>query len=647
MQPRKKLARRLAAVGGALVVGTAGLVALSGAQAGAAVTTVHFASYVAANHTWSTLDQSQDVSLVADAPVSGGNVQQGATYTMTIAGGTQVIPNNNGGTTVVQAGNNAIMYPIPAGVTVGTITPGTYTFTPVGGSPTTAAKSASVCTTYGGALGSGCSASNTGTVGTQGAFLGKTGSPYLSIGTGSAVFPAGGTLTQSATVIHFTDNGPNPIVQTVSEFQTAAIVDLTGTCTANADGTTTCPSGFTGTTPVPVKAYPTATAISPPIPSTATNSPAPINDSAQGGQSVATLGVTAPPTAPVLQPQSASVSAGQCVTINVLAGATETSDTPNPASVTVTTAATAGTATANANGTVTYCNTAGGTAATDSFAVTAAGTTSGLVSAAATSTVAISYNQCSAGSGTPGTALPPLGTCSLHQEVMLPVLPGQIVLSQASGLPIDLLGSQICNQVKIPGITLNGNAQLACGALSPLTVTNSTGLDTGWQLTAQTTDFTDPGRAATTCDTVATFNNHCIPGGNLKWIPVAAVAHTVVPGDTAQVAAGIPNVVLYNPTAPPTPSTSPAASTNPIFQGSAVQANPVVELAPLAGLHDAPLTLCSTASGQAGGTFVCAAGLTLDIPASIAEPGPTATGLTAPNPTVLPGYVATVTLTLS
>ena len=144
------------------------------------------------------------------------------------------------------------------------------------------------------------------------------------------------------------------------------------------------------------------------------------------------------------------------------------------------------------------------------------------------------------------------------------------------------------------------------------------------------------------------FNNHCIPGGNLKWIPVAAVSHTIVPGDTAQVTPGVTTVVAYNPSATPTPTTNPAASANPIFQGSAVQANPVVELAPLAGLHDFAQTLCSTAAGQSGGTFVCAAGLTLDIPASIAEPGPTATGLTGTGqPTALPGYVATVTLTLS
>lgn len=625
MQPRKKLARRLAAVGGALVVGTAGLVALTGAPAGATVTNIHFASYVAAGGGWSTLDQSTDITLTPDTPVgpNSNEVQQGAGYTMVTGASTQVIPSMNGNIPVIQAGLNSFMYPVPAGVTVGTITAGTWTFTDVNHVVTTGNDLIQQCTTYGGAFGTGCSATATGSSSTLGAFQGVTGSPYLSIGTGSALFTAGGTLVQTPSTIHFTDTGSSTIVQTVSEFQTSAIVTL-----------------FGNNVTVPVSAFPTATPIT-----TAENTtnPAPILDTAQGGQSVATLGVQAPPAAPILAPQSATVSAGQSVTINVLAGATEVSDTPNPASVVVTTAPQHGTVTNNGNGTVTYFNTQGDVSPTDSFAVTAAGTNSGKVSAPVTESIAVSFNQCSAGSGTPGTSAPPLGTCSLHQELLLPVMPGNIILSQAGGLPIDLMGSAICSQTLVPGITLNGKNQQACGALSPLTVTNATGLDAGWTLTAQTTDFQDPNHGATppTCDTPATYNNHCIPGGNLDWLPVAAVAHTIVPGDTAQVAPG-------TSTLGKTPVLTPAANSNPIvnalFGGAAVQANPVLEPAPFGGLTT-PQTLCSTASGQAGGTFICGAALTLDIPASIAEPGVTATGITA-SPQA-PGYVATVTLTLS
>jgi hypothetical protein len=164
-----------------------------------------------------------------------------------------------------------------------------------------------------------------------------------------------------------------------------------------------------------------------------------------------------------------------------------------------------------------------------------------------------------------------------------------------------------------------------------LTITNSTGLDTGWLLTGEVSDFNDPANPTLTCDTTATFSNHCIPGGNLAWQPAGAVAHAIVPGDTAQVTAG--PVVL-----PPNPE-PPVVNANPALQGALTQANPVVEIAPNAGLHNAPELMCSTVSGQAGGTFICGAGLELLIPASIAEP--------AVGAYHFPAYQATLTLTLS
>ncbi|MHB1775906.1 MAG: hypothetical protein ACYCU7_07975 [Acidimicrobiales bacterium] len=249
-----------------------------------------------------------------------------------------------------------------------------------------------------------------------------------------------------------------------------------------------------------------------------------------------------------------------------------------------------------------------------------------------TETIDISYNQCSAGSGNAGGgSTGTLTACSLHQEIVLPVTPGQIILSMSSGLPVDVLGSSFCTGGTVPGITLNGNEQAACGRVDPVTVTNATGLDTGWTLTGQTTDFNDPADPTLTCNTVGTYSNHCIPGGNLAWIPAAAVSHSIVPGDTAQVAAG---AVI-----PPFTPVAPAASTNPILAPSLVQPNPVVEPSPNAGLQATPQTMCSTASGQAGGTFTCGAGLELLIPASVAEPAAGAFGG--------PAYQASLTLTLS
>ena len=105
--------------------------------------------------------------------------------------------------------------------------------------------------------------------------------------------------------------------------------------------------------------------------------------------------------------------------------------------------------------------------------------------------------------------------CSLNQLLLLPLQPGPITLAQSSSLPVDIFGT--CSQTPGP-VQITGNAQVACSAVNPLTVTNQTGLDTGWTLTGQTTDFVDPADANTplnNCDTTATFNNHCIPGGNL------------------------------------------------------------------------------------------------------------------------------------
>ncbi len=364
-----------------------------------------------------------------------------------------------------------------------------------------------------------------------------------------------------------------------------------------------------------------------------------------------TWNVTSPPLAPTVTAQSAAVSHAQCTIINVLNGAGDLGDTIVASTVAVVAPPTAGTATANADGTVSYCNSSGSPATSDTFTFNVKntgicdpvtnttspcpGSPSPQTSNTATVTVAISFNSCSAGAGNPGGGSGgSIGTCSLSQLIILPVEPGQIVLSQASGLPLDVLGSSFCTATPtVAGITLNGQPQAACGVMSPMTVTNATGLDSGWTLTGQVTDFLDPATPlVTSCDTTATYNNHCIPGGNLAWSPIAAVASGIVPGDTALVTAGA--VV-----APPG-VTNPTTSLNPEFGGAAVQPNPVVEPAPHAGLNSAPATLCITASGRAGGTFVCSAGLELMIPASAAEPGVDAH-------IGAPAYQATLTLTLS
>ena len=620
MQRTRHFWRRMATVGGALAITAGGLTLLSATPASAAPTTTNFAAWVSLNNSIAALAQTADASIAPVAPAT--SIVAGADYTLTAAGGTQVIPTSNGGVPVVYATNNNNEYALPPGVTFVSAVNGSYPFTPSTGSPTTGTETVTYCdpsTTM--------PAACTGTVQKSSFPSNYAASPYVEVGTGSTQFTAGGTLTTTSWSATFATSGTTPTTlnQDWSEFQTTAEIYLAGAfVAANING------------------YPTAPTYAGCSASCTTAMLPALQESV-----IATASVTQPPQAPVLQPQSATVSGGQCTTINALAGATEVSDTPNPASVTITSGPTAGTTTNNGDGTIQYCAPASG-ATSDSFTVTAAGTTSGLVSAPVTESISISYNQCSAGSGNTTAPFGSGGTltgCSLHQEIVLPVTPGQIILSQSSGLPVDYLGSSFCTNPpgSVPGITLNGNVQAACGRVDPVTITNATGLDTGWTLTGEVTDFTDPATpTVTSCagTTASPYSNHCIPGGNLAWEPAGAVAHAIVPGDTAQVTAGglVPPVTVVQPNTSTDPLLAPAAVQN---DNTAITApSPVQEPSANPGLNATAQTMCSTAAGQAGGTFVCGAGLELLIPASIANPGASAfypySG----------AYQATLTLTL-
>ena len=599
--PSKRVVSRLAAAGVATALGALGLIATA-VPASAATITETFAG------SGPTGPLELQLPETINQPAS---VTQGNNITISVPGSSQVVPSLQSGVPVNFISGLQTLIPVPPNSTFvpGSIVAGNWSYTPAGGgSPTTGAFTVTECT----AAGPGCTA----TVPDGTTFLGPgTSTPYIEATTGTDTFAAGGTLTLPAWSFDVQATGVGTIQSTISEFDTSANVTI-----------------VKGQPPVTIAlaTYPAAVEAG----CLATPAVCP-NQAAYQYQPIATTTINSPPAAPVLQPQTGNVSACQSTTINPLTGATDTGtgDSADPATVTVLTPPANGTTSVDpATGIITYTNT-GGTASTDSFQVTAKDKLGGFTSAPVTETINISYNQCSAGSGNVGGgSAGSLGSCSLHQAIILPVTAGQIILSQASGLPLDFLGSSLCAPGGlVPGITLNGNEQAACGAVSPLTVTNATGLDSGWTLTGQVSDFNDPADPSLTCDTVATYSNHCIPGGNLAWLPVSAVAHAIVPGDTAQVTSGA--AVL------PPALGSPAASANPILQGASVQANPVVEPAPAAGLHDAMQTMCSTASGQSGGTFVCGAGLELLVPASAAEP--------TVGPFHAPAYQATLTITLS
>ncbi len=291
-------------------------------------------------------------------------------------------------------------------------------------------------------------------------------------------------------------------------------------------------------------------------------------------------------TPPTTAPISYVVPAGASATLTVLAPDTATDYPIDPATVVIVTQPKYGTVTVNPDGTVVYTNT-NTTSLIDSFQYTVADTAGDVSSPA---TVSLAMQQ-------------PLDVATAS------TLPPGLILQQTSPLPVDTLGAALTSPNCTGGsVELSGQPQLACGQISPVQVINDGGSNVGWTLSAQVSDFNDPADPNLTCDTTATYSNHCIPGGNLGWSPQAVIDAPLV-GSPAQVEAG-PVIGPVLPSAP----------------GSVVS--------PPAGLSAGPQLLCQAPANASAGEFTCSAGLTLAVPASAAEP-------------LAPGYQSTLTLTLS
>ena len=271
-----------------------------------------------------------------------------------------------------------------------------------------------------------------------------------------------------------------------------------------------------------------------------------------------------PAAAPVANNDDATVGASESVNIAVLANDTDVNGNINPASVAIVTRPTGGTATPNANGTVTYTNT-NPAVGTDTFTYTVADA-GGLVSNVATVSVDVLGNLCT---GNPG--------CSLSQVIEVDVIGAALTMEQAG------------TDVQLAPITLNGQPQSTGGSLNGLTIINRRGTDASWNVTGQVTDFSDgTGVSACPANVPASWDNHCIPGDNLGWTPSASVAHTVIPGDVAQVTAG-----------------------TPVADG---MTNGGTGLGTAGGAK----SLCTAPAKHSGGTFSCGGGVSLAIPASAA-----------------------------
>jgi len=356
-----------------------------------------------------------------------------------------------------------------------------------------------------------------------------------------------------------------------------------------------------------------------------------------GSSAIDSVVVNAPITpATCATPQAASVGGGQSTAVTPSCTNINPPFVLGTSTVLITTPAAHGSATVQPGNTIAYSNDGLG-ASSDTFQYTVDNghgpSNTVLVN------VAVLNNQC--------TVSGP--SCSLKQVLLLPVLPSTLSMSEAAayGNPsfsTAVLGGVVTGSSCVPGpLQLNGQPRQACGAMNPLTIVNARGTDAQWAVTAQVTDFIDGTRGPTdTCSSPPSGSkninqtpkdNHCIPGDNLGWVPLAQITDAAVPGDTAAISAG--GVILPAPAVSQTP---PAFPPNPL--GVRNNTNNVTDpfsilnlTTPGPGLHDVAQTLCSSPVNQSGGTFQCDAGLLMAVPAS------TAASLT--------GYTATLTLTLA
>jgi hypothetical protein len=301
-----------------------------------------------------------------------------------------------------------------------------------------------------------------------------------------------------------------------------------------------------------------------------------------------TVTVNAPPTAPVCTNESVSVGITQTVPINLNDNCTDVNGNIDPSTFVVS-PPTAGTLTPTGPGTYTYeaPATDPGAPVVLDFTVEDSG---GLVSNTGQVAITILANSCDA------TAAP----CSLTEIVVQPVIGTTMTLAKEAGL------------VEMDPITLNGNSQASRGSLRNLTVTNARGTASPWTLTGFVTDLGAPGSPTITLPTGQTIaacsaagslgtqpnaNRLCIPGDNMGWAPTAAVAHDVIFGDVAAVAAG------------------PADATDATDWILQLRAAGAAGLDGIGGLQEVNV-LCSSPANQSGGTFACDAELFLGVPAS-------------------------------
>lgn len=304
-----------------------------------------------------------------------------------------------------------------------------------------------------------------------------------------------------------------------------------------------------------------------------------------------TVTVTAPPTAPVCTNESTSVGITQSVPINLVDNCSDVNG--NIDLTTFTLSAPSSGSISGADGVYSYTAppTDPGAPVVMSFTVADAG---GLVSNTGTVSITVLANSCDATTA----------ACSLTEIVVQPVVGTTMTLDKTAGL------------VVMSPVVLNGDAQASSGSLQDVTVTNARGSAAAWSLSGFVTDLGAPGSPTITLPTGQTIpacsnagslggalgggntaHRLCIPGDNMGWSPVASIAHNVIFGDVAQVAAG------------------PADAADAADWLSQLVAAGSAGVDGIGGLQENNI-LCSSPTDHSGGTFACDASLFLGVPAS-------------------------------
>jgi dehydratase len=321
---------------------------------------------------------------------------------------------------------------------------------------------------------------------------------------------------------------------------------------------------------------------------------------------------------PATNPQSYAVPWASSAKLPVLATDTMTDFLIDPGSVVIVTPPSDGTATANSDGTVTFTDNALLTYANyvhtgnlnDSFSYQVSDTAGHLSNV---TTISL-------------TVLPQLTETSIS-----PTPPQGLVLQQPQSQPIDSLDASSGTSCTSSALALNGQALMSCGKLAPVTIINDGATNGGWSLTGQVSDFVDAtADPATSCDSPASYNDLCIPGGDLGWTPNAQVVSSL-PGSGSVVR---PGGAINGTIGSIQSGLLPAGNPSPAWVRWPMVSAPGASLSPAPGLHESPQVLCQSPANVSEGWFVCGADLSLPVPASSAASSGT-------------GYEATLTLTLT